>query len=101
MRVELSEVIAELRAELSAAMHAGDGEELRFELGPVELELTLAVSRDAGPSAKVKFWVVEMGADAKLSTQSTQRIRLSLEPRRAGAPDSRMMITGDSLPGER
>lgn len=101
MSVELSEVIAELRAELSAAMHAGDGEELRFELGPVELELTLAVSKDAGPSAKVKFWVVEMGADAKLSTQSTQRISLSLEPRRTSAPDSRMMITGDSLPGER
>jgi Trypsin-co-occurring domain 2 len=30
----------------------------------VELALTVAVSREAGSSAKVRFWVVELGADA-------------------------------------
>jgi hypothetical protein len=101
MGIELSEVIAGLRKELSAAIHAGDGEDLRFELGPVELELTLAVTKDASPSAKLKFWVVEVGTDAKVSTQSTQRIKLSLDPRRAGAPDVRPMISGDAMLGER
>jgi hypothetical protein len=38
--VELAKVIGQLRQELTAAMWEGEGEDLRFELGPVELELT-------------------------------------------------------------
>jgi hypothetical protein len=36
--IELAEVIGELQK----AMHAGEDEPLRFELGPVELEATMA-----------------------------------------------------------
>ena len=53
----MAQVISQLRQELSVAMREGEGEELRFELGPVELELTVAVSKEAGPNAKVRFWV--------------------------------------------
>jgi hypothetical protein len=45
-RVELAQVISQLRQELSAAMRESEGKDLRFELGPVELELTVGVSRD-------------------------------------------------------
>ena len=85
-RVELAQVISQLRQELSAAMREGEGEDLRFELGPVELELTVAVSKEAGPNAKVRFWVVELGADAKVASQATQRITLTLDspPPRGG-----------------
>jgi hypothetical protein len=58
-RVELAQVIGQLRRELSVAMREGEGEDLRFELGPVELELTVGVSKEAGPNAKVRFWVIE------------------------------------------
>lgn len=98
MGVELAVVIAELRRELSAAMQAGEGAELRFELGPVELELEVMVGADAGAAGKLKFWVVEAGAEAKGSTQATQRVKLVLDPRRAGAPP---LISGDRVPGER
>ncbi|MFI2205544.1 trypco2 family protein [Streptomyces sp. NPDC020192] len=83
--IELSEMIAQLRAELATAMAAGEGEDLRFALGPVQLELTVSVQRDAAASGKVKFWVVELGADGKLGRQDTQTVRLTLEPRRATA----------------
>jgi Trypsin-co-occurring domain 2 len=63
-RVELAQVIGQLRRELSVAMREGEGEDLRFELGPVELELTVGVSKEAGPNAKVRFWVVELGGGA-------------------------------------
>ena len=56
-QVELAQVISRLREELNAAMREGEGEDLRFELGPVELELTVAVSKEAGPNTKVRFWV--------------------------------------------
>ncbi len=54
-RVELAQVIGQLRQELSAAMRDGEGADLRFELGPVKLELTVPVSKEAGPNAKVRF----------------------------------------------
>jgi Trypsin-co-occurring domain 2 len=101
MAVELAEVIDQLRAELTAAMCAGEGADLRFELDPVELELTVGVDKAVTPGAKVKFWVVELGADAAVSSSSTQRIKLVLDPRRTGQPDRRPVISGDEVVGER
>lgn len=59
--IELSDVIGELRRELQQAMYTGEGEPLRFELGPVELEATVAVEKGGGGGAKVRFWVIELG----------------------------------------
>ncbi|MYZ40203.1 MULTISPECIES: trypco2 family protein [unclassified Streptomyces] len=103
MAVELAEMIGQLRAELTEAMRQGESEnaDLRFELGPVELELTISVDKEAGPGAKVRFWVVELGADAKIAQNSTQRITLTLDPRRAGEPDRRPLISGAEVDGER
>ncbi|MET9625931.1 trypco2 family protein [Lentzea sp. NPDC006480] len=84
MAVELADLIGQLRSELTEAMQAGENEDLRFELGPVELELTVAVTKEAKPGAKVKFWVVELGTDATLSSATTQKIKLTLDPRRRG-----------------
>jgi Trypsin-co-occurring domain 2 len=76
--IELAEVIAELRRERQQAMRAGEGEPLRFELGPVELEATMVVEKGGGGGgAKVRFWVIELGGDAKASQASTQRIKLA------------------------
>jgi hypothetical protein len=71
--IELAEVIGELRRELQAAINDGEGEQLRFELGPVELEATVALEKVGGGGAKVRFWVIELGGDAKAGEVSTQR----------------------------
>lgn len=99
-RVELAQLISQLRQELNSAMRDGEGEDLRFELGPVELELTVVVSKEAGPNAKVRFWVLELGADGKMASQATQRIKLSLDPRQRGAT-GRPTISGPEQAGER
>jgi len=98
--IELSEVIGELRRELQQAMHAGEGEPLRFELGPVELEATVAVEKGGSGVAKVRFWVIELGGDAKASQASTQRIKLALQPRLAGSGES-PLIAGPETDRER
>ena len=100
-RIELAQVISQLREELDIARRAGQGEDLRFELGPVELELTVGVDRQAGPDAKVRFWVIELGASGKVASQATQRIKLILDPRESGQKDRRPLIAGDERPGER
>jgi Trypsin-co-occurring domain 2 len=101
MAVELSELIKQLRAELTDAMRSGEGADLRFEAGPVELELTVAVDKEAKPGAKVRFWVVELGADVKAASSTTQRIKLTLNPRLTGEPGRPPLISGEEVAGER
>ena len=105
--VELASVIRQLRAELNEALVDAEGERLRFELGPVQMSLAVTVGREATPGAKVRFWVVEAGADAKLSREAIQEIKLVLTPvdtkatagrgGKAAAP----LIGGDAVEGER
>ncbi|MCX4749688.1 hypothetical protein OG455_29950 [Kitasatospora sp. NBC_01287] len=101
--IELAELIRELRGELNAAIAGGDGQALRFELGAVEVEATVAVERAAGGSGKVKFWVVEAGGDGKLTHSRTQKITLTLQPvlvAEGGTP-SPVLIGDEAVDGER
>src|SRR6516225_9160259 len=105
--LELASVVRQLRAELNEAMDDAAGERLRFELGPVELSLTMTVGKEATPGAKIRFWVVEAGADARISRESVQDIKLVLTPRDMQAPlgpDGKPvppLIEGKQVPGER
>jgi hypothetical protein len=105
--MKLAELVRQLRAELNEALADGEGERLRFELGPIELSLTVTVGREATPGAKIRFWVVEAGADARISRESVQEIKLVLTPRDMEAkpgPDGRLasaLIGGERLAGER
>lgn len=97
--IELASVIRDLRVELQEAVAAADGEMLRFELGPIELEVSLALERSAATGAKVRFWVVQAGADGKTETTGTQRVKLSLTPRLAPGGDS-PYVSGPAVPDE-
>ena len=104
--LELASVVRQLRTELNEAMADAEGERLRFELGPVELSLTVTVGREATPGAKIRFWVVEAGADAKISREAVQDIKLVLTPRdmqapvRADGKPAPPLIEGKPVPGE-
>lgn len=105
--LELASVLRQLRTELNEAMDDAEGERLRFELGPVELSLTVTIGREATPGAKIRFWVIEAGVDASISRDSVQEIKLVLSPRDMKAPlgtdgmPSAPLITGKEVAGER
>ncbi|AZQ32165.1 hypothetical protein EJ357_00635 [Streptomyces cyaneochromogenes] len=102
--IELSDMVRELRAQLTAAVADADGELVRFELGPVEVEATVAVTREAGADAKVRLWVVDAGANGKYTQAQTQRIRVTLTPKAVsadGSPVRPVLIVGDELDDER
>lgn len=99
--IELASLIRQLRAELAQALATGEGERLRFELGPVELNVTVTVGREASPGARIRFWVVEAGTDAKISREAVQEIKLKLTPKDMADPDGSPLISGRELPGER
>jgi len=104
--VQLASVVRQLRAELNEALADAEGERLRFELGPVELSLTVTVGREATPGAKVRFWVIEAGADARVSREAAQDIKLVLTPvdtRAPAGPDGKAagpLIAGGTVRGE-
>jgi hypothetical protein len=98
--IELASVIRDLREELDRAVSAAEGEALRFELGPIELELSVALERSAQAQAKVRFLVVDSGADVGLGKTSTQRISLTLKPTLAGSHRP-VAVSGNAEPNER
>ena len=81
--IELATVIQDLRAELERAIVYGVGQQLRFELGPIELEVSVAIEAGAEAGVKARFWVVDLGAHGNVDRTSTQRIKLTLSPRLA------------------
>ncbi|MFF4786134.1 trypco2 family protein [Streptomyces griseorubiginosus] len=98
--IELSEMIRELRREFTVALSDGHGERVRFELGPVEVEASVTISKEAGGDARLRFLVMESGASAKLAHAATQRITFTLQPRIAESGAS-VLISGDDVARER
>jgi hypothetical protein len=91
--IELASVIRDLREELEQAVVAAEGETLRFELGTIELELSVALERTGHAGAKVRFWVVESGADVTVNATSTQLVKLALRPTLQGSPNP-LLVSG-------
>jgi hypothetical protein len=103
--IGLADVVQDLRAELEQALATSEGQVVRFDLGPIELTLSVARTREATPGAKVQFWVIEAGADATFSRASTQQVKLTLaavDSRPAPAPKpGSVRIAGSSADDER
>lgn len=78
--IPLANAIRSLRRELVAAVQEGQDEKVRFALGPIELELQVEITREAGGDAKIGFWVVAFGGSAGRATGSSHTVRLSLNP---------------------
>lgn len=82
--LELSTVIKELRTELTKSMESARDESLKFGVEAIELEVTMVVTHEAALNGKIKFWVVETGADAKAVDAQTHRVKLTLTPEARG-----------------
>jgi hypothetical protein len=81
--IGLVDAVMALRAELSAAVEAGRGESLRFELGPIQMELAVTVRREAGGSAGIQFGVVSVGGKGGVSNETIHRLTLALTAKEA------------------
>ncbi len=92
--IELRAVIEELREELFALTETVGGEDLRFAVESVEVELHVGVTKEVEAGAKAKFWVLEVGAEGKYGTARTQTIKLKLTPRLKGAKKGAETLIG-------
>ena len=99
--IELADAIAQLRSELSRAIKAGKGKDLRFEVEDLELELQVVVTNENKGVGKVeaglKFW---LAGNAKASAEGSfsdgasqlQKIRLKLKP--VGSDGQGQLLSG-------
>lgn len=76
----LAQAIGALRRELEEAQKFSSGQDLRFRLGPVEMEFLVEVTKEGSGEAGVKFWVVNTSAKGTMSRGATHRLTLTLHP---------------------
>ncbi|MES9604598.1 trypco2 family protein [Actinomadura sp. NPDC000929] len=98
--IELPIIISELKAQLSRAIRDSSQEDLHFELGPIELELTVTVTEEVSGGVKVRFWVLDAHGETKAATATNHRIKLTLDPRLSSS-GTNPWVSGKSFDGER
>jgi hypothetical protein len=93
--IALSSAIRALRRELVEAVKEGKDQDVRFALGPIELELQVEVASTGGGEAGIKFWVMSLGAKGERTSGRTQTVRISLTPVLGTEADSdRPLVVG-------
>jgi hypothetical protein len=92
-RIELADLIENLREELYRAKSQGKGKPLRFQIDKVELELQVGVQKAGGVEGGLKFWVLNFGADAKAEKSQTQTMKLALTPYVRDAKPQRLSVS--------
>ncbi len=106
--LELAEAIDVLRTELRKAQDSGREADVRFSVGPVEVELAVEIVKEAGGEASVKVLsLLSLGAKGDVSKGKTNRVKVVLNPIGVGgkpfeiasARDQRPDATGGQLGG--
>ncbi|MCI0140662.1 hypothetical protein KNN17_03625 [Arthrobacter bambusae] len=101
-RIELSNMVASLRSEITKAWQEGQYDTVGFEAGEVEVELTTEIEIvQLHGKVSAKFWVLNAEMEAGRTRTDTQRIRFSFTPRDRRDPSKPLMIAGQAAAGER
>ncbi|MBT2442865.1 hypothetical protein J7E93_22710 [Streptomyces sp. ISL-36] len=94
MNIELADLLTSLRSEISRARLDAVGQDVRFRIDSIDLELQVAVEKTAEANAGVRFWVVSLGGKGVAKSAETHTVRLSLAAETdTGAP----VLTGDDV----
>ena len=81
--VQLGDFVGALRDQLLIAQMSEDPA-MPLEVGPVTVEFTLLTRREGEGKGGVKFWVVDASVGGKLTSESTQKVTLQLQPLQPG-----------------
>lgn len=101
-RIELSDVLTSLRAEINRAWQEGQHDTVGFEAGTIEVELTTEIEVvQVHGKISAKFWVLSAEAEAGRTRTDTQRITFSFTPKDRRDPTKPLMIAGQAATGER
>jgi Trypsin-co-occurring domain 2 len=95
----LAEAIDVLRSELRKAQDSGRGADVRFSVGPVEVELAVEVVKTAGGEASVKVLnLLSLGGKGEVSKGETNRVKVVLNPIGVGGTPFEVASARDHRP---
>jgi hypothetical protein len=94
---DLAEAVEAVRAELLRAKELGSGSSMEFEVGPVEMQFTVVLTREGKANAGVKVWVIEAGASGTLTGQRTHQVKITLHPKRPDGRPERIGASADDF----
>jgi Trypsin-co-occurring domain 2 len=106
--IPIANAIQSLRQEIIAAMQQAQDEDMKFELGDIELEFQVQITQQKGDEINAKggfsFGLVSAEASGKESEQrskaSTHRVKLTLKPKKADGSSLDVSAQGvTELPG--
>lgn len=81
----LARALTSLRAELGQAIEAARGEDLRFKVTEIEVQLQVVATTAVEVSAGLSLWrVVQVGGKLDDSRASTHLVKLTLTPELSG-----------------
>lgn len=79
--IDLADAIAAIRDQLVDAAGRGAGSDIGFEVGPIELEFTVALKRDARAKGGVRAWVFSVDGEVGEAYDRTHRVAVTLTPK--------------------
>ncbi len=95
-KIGLAEMIGNLREELQTARDEGVGEQWRFGIEEVELELQVGITKKGKGKGGVKFWVYNAEVEGELASQKLHKICLKLKPEHISGDDT--IADTDTMP---
>lgn len=92
-KLELAAMIKALRSQLIEAQQEGEGEEIRFTIEDVELELQITAEKQASGGISAKFYVLTSKLDGSKKDTVTQKLKLKLK---VGKADGKPLEVADN-----
>jgi hypothetical protein len=104
--IPIAEAIQTIRREIVKAAKAGENEDIKFELGPIELEFQVEIAQErsgtSGVSAGFNVWVIEAEVSGEGTVQhsraTTHTVKLTLNPTNAQGGPLQVAETGAKKP---
>ncbi|MFF5721503.1 trypco2 family protein [Streptomyces buecherae] len=86
MEIELADAVAAVRDSLVEAARRGEGQDVTFDVGPIEMEFLVEVRREARASGGLRAWVVTADTEGSAARSRSHRVMVTLTPRRGDGP---------------
>jgi hypothetical protein len=77
----LSEAINAVRNELLEAKRLGEGTEMPFDVGDIEIEFSFTLTKERSAQGGVKVWVLEAGASGTSGSATVHKVTVGLSPK--------------------
>ncbi|WP_330172588.1 hypothetical protein OG875_02685 [Streptomyces sp. NBC_01498] len=82
-RIDLTQAVRVVRDQLMAAASHGAGQDLRFDVGEIQMEFAVELRHDTRVKGGVRAWVVSADVDAGRGAAHTHKVAFTLKPKNA------------------